>query len=228
MGIWQRQYYTLHASLPALPPFHKAKVLPISRERLEMRLGMLAAEDAEVVEQTWSYFEYERQPMDRTDVEMVAFYKQFMREVTQPTLRAIMDFGMSQRTIVAALRRRQRGLPAPHPGLLWGGGAYVGHIERHWSHADFHLTPVFPWVPEARRFLESNEILALERKLKDLNWNFLDRLVDGQYFTFDAVLIYLVKWGLLNQWLLHDEETATERFKTLAAEMILGHEHLFA
>ena len=50
MAMWKRQYYTLHASLPALPYFDKAKVLPISRERLEARMGMLAPEDAETME----------------------------------------------------------------------------------------------------------------------------------------------------------------------------------
>ncbi|WP_454062034.1 DUF2764 family protein [Candidatus Nitrospira salsa] len=227
MRIWQRRYYTLYASLPALPHFHKAKVLPISRERLDARLRMLAEEDSNVVEQTWSYFDYERQPMNRTDSEMVTFYTRFMNEVTQPTLRTIIEFDMIQRTIVAALRRRTRGRTAPRKSRVWGGGPYVRQIERHWNKADFNLTSVFPWIPEIRGFLESNEPLALEQKLKNLTWGFLDRLCEGHYFTFDAVLIYLVKWGMLNQWLLHSEEAAITRFQSLVEEMMIEHEHLF-
>jgi hypothetical protein len=188
---------------------------------------MLADEDANVVEQMWNYFAYERQPMDRTEKEMVGFYNTMMREVTQPTLRAIIDFGMNQRTIVAGLRRRHRGLLAPRPGLVWGGGQWVGHIEHHWSDADFNLTSVFPWVPEIRRFLESNETLSLDRHLKDLTWSYLDHLAMVPAFTFDALLVYVAKWSLLNQWLLHDESKAAARFETLAADMLRGHDRIF-
>lgn len=191
------------------------------------RVGMLAEEDAEVAKQMWNYFAYERQPIDRTDEEMVANYDTMMREITQPTLRAIIEFGMSQRTIVAGLRRRHRGLPSPRPGLCWGGGQWVGHIGRHWSDADFKLATVFPWVPEIRKYLESNETLALERRLKELSWSHLDYLAMGLHFSFDALLVYIAKWGLLNQWLLHDESKAAARFETLAADMLKGHDRLF-
>ena len=188
---------------------------------------MLAEQDAKVINQMWNYFAYERQPNERTDEEIVAFYHTMMREVTQPTLRAIIEFGMNQRTILAGLRRRHRGLPGPRPGFVWGGGQWVGHIERHWSDADFNLTTVFPWVSEIRRFLESNDTLSLERRLKDLSWSYLDYLAMGSHFSFDALLVYIAKWSLLNQWLLHDESKAAERFETLTADMLAGHDRIF-
>lgn len=191
------------------------------------RLLMLAEEDAEVVNQLWNYFTYERQPMDRTEKEMVAFYNTMMREVTQPTLQAIIDFGMNQRTIVAGLRRRHQGLRVPRPGFVWGGGPWVRHIERNWNDTDFDLSSLFPWVPEVRRFLESNQPLLLERRLKDLSWNYLDQLACGPHFTFDALLVYIAKWSLLNQWLLHDSSKAAERFEKLTAHMLKGHEKIF-
>ena len=190
------------------------------------RLRMLPEEDAAVVKQMWNYFAYERQPIERTDEEMVAFYNTMMREVTQPTLRAIIVFGMNQRTIVAGLRRRHRGLPAPRTGFVSGGGQWARHIERYWSDADFGLTTVFPWVPEIRRSLESNQTLTLERRLKDLTWSYLDQLAMGPHFSFDALLVYIAKWGLLNQWLLHDESKASARFESLTAEMLIGHEQI--
>ena len=227
MEFWKKQYYTLLSSFPALPRFHQAKVLPISRERLMGRLRMLQEKDAEVVNQLWNYIAYERQPLDRTDEQIVTFYNTLMREVSQSTLRAILEFGMNQRTIVAGLRRRHRGLPLPRHGLTWGGGQWAGHIERHWNETDFNLTTVFPWVPEIRRYLESNETLSLERRLKDLSWSYLDTLTMGPHFSFDALLVYIAKWSLLNQWLLHDESKAAQRFESLTAELLVGHDQIF-
>lgn len=227
MGVWQRRYYTLVSSFPALPHFQLAKVLPISRERLMARLRMLPADDAQVVNQMWKYFAYEQQPMERTDQEMVAFFHTMLREVKQPTLWAIINYGMTQRTLVAALRRRHWGLPAPRPGVVWGGEPWARHIERHWSEADFHLTQIFPWIPEIRGLLESNETLSMERRLKDLAWAYLDMLAGAPAFTFDALLVYVAKWGLLNQWLLHDEDKAAARFQHLTDEILKGKERLF-
>ena len=227
MGLWKRQYYTLLSSFPALPRLQQAKVLPISRERLISRLSMLAEDDIRVVNQMWNYFGYERQPLNRTDEEMVTFYNSLMREISQPTLMAIIEYGMNQRTILAGLRLRQRGLPAPRPGFIWGGGPWAGHIERHWNERDFNLTTVFPWLSEIRKYLESNEPLLLERKLKNLSWNYLDTLATGPHFSFDALLVYVAKWSLLNQWLWHDEKKASKRFERLTADSLAGHDRIF-
>lgn len=181
---------------------------------------MLAPEDAAVLDQALTYFAYERQPVDRTDAQIVAFYRDIMGETDQPTLRAIIDFTVSQRTIMAALRRRHRGLPVPIPGEPWGAGAWVRYIERNWSEANFNLAGVYPWIPECRQLLESEQPLALEKRLMGLSWDYVDRLADGQYFTFDVVLVYVCKWELINRWLSYDERVAATRFEQLLTEVI--------
>jgi hypothetical protein len=227
MALGERQYHTLVASLPYLPRFDRAKILPISIERLRARGSMLAPEDAAVLDQALTYFAYERQPVDRTDTQIVAFYHDIMSKTDQPTLRAIIDFTVSQRTIMAALRRRHRGLPVPSAGEPWGAGRWVRHIERNWSDANFNLAGVYPWIPECRQLLESEQPLALEKRLMDLSWDYVDRLADGKYFTFDVVLIYVCKWELVNQWLSYDERAAATRFEQLLTEVIGEHKRIF-
>lgn len=189
---------------------------------------MLAPEDLAVLDQALTYFAYERQPVDRTDAQVVAFYQDIMSKTDQPTLRAIIDFALSQRTIMAALRRRHRGLPPPRPGEPRGAGPWVRHIERNWSDANFNLAGVYPWIPECRQLLESEQPLALEKRLMGLLWDYVDRLTDGQYFTFDVVLVYVCKWVLVNRWLSCDEQAAATRFEQLLTEVIGGHERIFS
>ncbi len=45
-----REYYTLVASLPALPYFEKAQRLPINEVRLWQRMGMLEPDDHLIVQ----------------------------------------------------------------------------------------------------------------------------------------------------------------------------------
>ena len=51
-------YYTLIASLPALPYFKLVERLPINRQRLEERLRMLNEEDASILAQARSVVEW--------------------------------------------------------------------------------------------------------------------------------------------------------------------------
>ena len=213
-------YYTLVASLPLLPRFDRAERLPISRERLAERLRMLAPQDAATLEQVTALFAWERQALERTDAEVATDYERLMAEVRHPMLRTLLESIADQRTILAALRRRRRGLPAPAPGEPWGVGPLAAPIARQWEAPDLGLGRRYPWVPDARALLHAGESLALERLLVERNWELADRLLAGTEFGFDAVLGYLVKWNMLQMWLSHDSRAARERFEELVTEML--------
>jgi hypothetical protein len=146
----RRHYYTLIASLPRLPRFDRAERLPINRERFRERLEMLEPEDAELVERAAAFIRWQRQPVARTDQEMIAYYERLAELIQEPVLACMFEFLINQRTIMAALRRRHRGLPAPASVEQWGVGRWVRHIERNWDDPDLKLVALYPWIPQAR------------------------------------------------------------------------------
>lgn len=224
----QRQYYTLVASLPLLPHFDRAERLPINEVRLAERLRMLEPGDRRVVERTQAVIAWQWQPVERTDEEVAASYRQMCDLASAyPALMQIVEYRMQKRTIMAALRRRHRGLPAPDPGEIWGVGPWVRHIERHWMDPDFKLSAVFPWIPRARQHLEQGETVALERLLMGLIWTQMDRLTAHDMFGFEGVLAYLFKWDMLRRWLSYNREAAALRFDALAAEVMGEYDPLF-
>ncbi|MDJ0829810.1 MAG: DUF2764 family protein [Desulfobacterales bacterium] len=212
-------YYTLLASLPPLPRFDQTDRLPITRERLAQRLSMLAENDVQLYEHAADFLAWQRQSATRTDEEMITNFKKMEKHIALPTLQSIFDFPIDQRTIMAALRRRFRGLQAPAAGEPWGVGRYVNHIERNWDHPHFKLSAVYAWIPQARTYLEAGETLALERLLKNALWDHADRLIPPYEFGFRAVLIYIIKWDILDRWLSYDIEAAKVRFEELVTEV---------
>ena len=212
-------YYTLLASLPPLPRFDRAERLPITRERLHRRYIMLTPEDAALLEHVATFLAWPRQTATRTDEEMIAGFKKMEEHISHPALQSFFKFPIDQRTIMAALRRRHRGLPAPAAGEPWGVGRFVRHIENNWDDPYFKLSAVYPWIQQARTNLESGETLALERLLKNVMWDYVDRSVQPYDFGFQAVLAYMIKWDILNQWLSYNVEEAKERFEELVAEV---------
>ena len=212
-------YYTLLASLPPLPRFDQTDRLPITRERLAQRLSMLTPDDAQLYERAAEFLAWQRQTATRTDQEMIARFKKMEERIAVPSLQFIFDFPIDQRTIMAGLRRRFRGLPAPAAGEPWGVGRYVNHIERNWDHPHFKLGAVYPWIPQARTYLEAGETLALERLLENTLWDHVDRSVPAYEFGFSSVLVYIIKWDILDQWLSYNFEDAKVRFEELVTEV---------
>jgi hypothetical protein len=220
-------YYTLIASLPWLPRFDQAERLPITRERLQERLKMLEPDDAEVVERAAAFLAWQRHPAERTDHDVIVKYHRMMEVITHPTLSILVEEVVDQRTIMVALRRRHRGLPAPAASDPWAVGRWTGSIERNWDVPDFKLSIFYPWLPQAKAYLESGEALALEKFLMDLAWDRIDRLAQESDFGFESVLAYLFKWDMLQRWLSYNAEAAQARFEELVLEVTDEYEQLF-
>ncbi len=191
-------------------------------------MSMLAQEDAEAARVAMNFLWWERQPVERTDKEVISFYQHIMPSIHQPTLRNFIEFKMTLRTILAALRRRHRHRSPPSGGVAWGIAPWVSHIERNWTEENFKLSPLFPWVPAVRQFFENEETLELQKCLMHLSWNYLNKLTEGQYFTFDVFLTYLFKWDLLNRWVLYNKRDAIVRFEKLTMETLGEYKRVFA
>ncbi len=216
----RNSYYTLVASLPPLPRFDGARRLPINRVRLLDRLSMLEPADAEVVKHAAAFFAWDRPGTVPTDGEMIKHHQALVRLGGKSSFREVLEFPFDLKTLLAGLRRRRMGRPAPVPGESWGVGRWVGHIERNWDEPDFKLAPQYPWLPEMRNLLEKGEALALQKQMFGLVWDHLDRLTQGMEFRFDNVLAYLFKWDILERWLSQKPDEARACFEERITEAL--------
>jgi hypothetical protein len=230
VSVWvpHTGYFALMASLPYLPRFERAQRLPINRERLDARLAWLTPGDASTVRQAEQFLEWQRQPLERTDAQMVAEYGALMQRVRQTALRRMIEFRFGLRVALGALRRRRRGTGAPAPGEVWGAGPWVRQIERNWSDPEFRLAAQCPWLPQARALLERGETFALERLLMGVVWDHLGEVGRGHYFDLDAVLVYLFRWDILDRWLRYRRDAAATRIDQLATEALGERGRVFA
>ena len=222
------KYVTLMSSLPPLGPLFGSKQTPLSRLKLENRLKLLDAKDAELLNRIIDLIAWSQQPRERTDSQFVADANQLLAEVHNPTLGEIITYRLDLRTIIVALRRRHRGETEPPVGQAWGVGRWVNYIERYWTEPGFRLEVMFPWVGEANQLLETNDSMALERLQFELNWKMLDRLGAGHYFDFEAVVIYIMRWSLVYRWTHYDGEVACKQFRQLLDEGIEKFTDIFA
>lgn len=222
------QYYTLISSLPHVPYFEGAQHVPINEQRLRRRFSMLEPEHAKIVSRLIEYLGWRYQPVERTDEDVVAHYRKVASCISsEPVLMSLVEAEMSDRTIIAALRRRHRGLSKPNEHEIWGIGRWVKQIEKNWDDADFKLRTVLPWIPQARSFVESGEALALEKLLLDITWKRAGAVWNENPFTFEMFIAYLFKWSTVFCWLTYNRDRACERFNQLVTEVTSEKEKLF-
>ncbi len=218
------QYYTLIGSLPALPRhFAQAERVPISPRQLDQRLRMLSPEDAQVVESLRDFLIWERQPLERTDDDVVLHYARVTKTVPNEFARALMHRAISVRTIVAGLRCRRLGLDAPP-----GDTSVATQIQRNWNHPDFRLGHHFPWIVDVDRTLNSSTPYEVERQRLEIAWKFESSMANQYFFSFEAVLLYLVRWEVVFRWTQRDSEAGRTKFEQLVTESMGEYAAIYA
>lgn len=213
-----RSYFTLLASLPALPPHFEVERDPITRPRLDDRLKMLESRDAEVLGRLGDFLAWDRQPIDQTDGQVVAHYNALMPTVSNRLVRALIDDRMEVRTIVSGLRLRKVSLPPPV-----GIDPWAAHIRRNWEHPEFGLGWRHPWIAAFREFDEPGQVLEAERVLLSAAWKDWSRDAARYHFTFEAVILYVARWDIIDRWTSRDAGRGRERFQQLISRTLGDH-----
>ncbi len=208
-------YVMLISSLPNPESLFRAKRPPLSRLKLDQRLRVLTAEDARTLKLVEGALDWRRLPIDAAEGDIIARGRRALAHIDNPTLQRIVRDRLEIRSCVAALRRRARG-EGPPLGKPWGFGRWVGHIERNWSDAGFRLDGVFPWLREADGLIRHSDAAALERLLLQQAYRRLQRVAGSHTFDIEAVVIYVLKWNIVNRTTRYNRVAATRRFEALS------------
>jgi hypothetical protein len=215
-----KQYITLVASLPYLPPFEKAERSPLTRLRLEQRLHILEPDDARQLALAEALVSWRMSlSKPKTDKDMVLRCRAALQEISQPTLREFVEFRIDQQTILAALRQRDTTFESSFLEQVNGASRWAALIAAHWDSPDFQLAAVYPWIPEARSYLEANDACGLDRLMMNVIWQRLSRIAESNRFGFEAVFAFVFKWDILQAWLARDAGKAKSRFQELIKEV---------
>lgn len=207
-------YIMLISSLPSPEALFLARRPPLSRLRLDRRLRALTAEDAEILQLVEDALSWRELPMTISEQEVIERGRKALSRLESQSLQRIVRDRLELRTSVVALRRRARG-DGPPVGEPWGFGRWVGHMERNWTNPGFRLDGVFPWLREADGLIRQGDAAGLERLLLEQAYKRLQRATGLHTFDFEAVVIYVLKWNILDRVTHYNAEAAARRFEDL-------------
>ncbi len=210
-------YVSLMSSLPSSERVFLTKLPPISRLRLDQRLKQLTDDDFKMLQQVESILDWSMLDLASSDQEIVSYTTKIYASCKSETLKIIVREKMELRTCVAALRHRMRGDSAPED-TRWGFGRWVSHINRNWNETHFALETVFPWLPQAKALLEQKDAEGMERFILEHTFKQLQRCANQHYFDIEAVIIYVLKWNIIDRGIRYNSEAAKNRFTELVEE----------
>lgn len=211
------KYTMLLSSLPVHPSnLFTTQQTPVSEIQLERRLTLLDADDARDLALIIGLLHWSK-IKNWNEASIVKQSKAELEAIQNPFLKKIVCWRLELRTVLAALRRRHAGeISAPSSEFL-GFGSWPGIIVKHWHEKDFGVGHRLPWLVEAAQLLEQNKTYALEQLLLNEVWRYYARVGSNHYFDFAAVVIYVLRWDVVNRWLSYNSEAAVQRFDDLVS-----------
>lgn len=207
-------YVMLITSLPSTQALLLAKRAPLSRIKLEQRLRVLTDEDANTLRVVEDAVDWRHFPIGVSEAEVVQRARLALSLISNEILREIVCHRLELRTCIAALRRRSRG-EGPPTNIQWGWGRWVNHIERHWTEPMFRLEGVFPWLGQADKKMREADVNGLETLLLEKSYLHLQRNEHLHAFNVEAVVIYVLKWNIVDRLTRNNADAAAKRFGDL-------------
>lgn len=216
------------ASLPPhMPKLFATRQTPLSRINLDERLLMLKPEDACDLAVIEHLIHWSQMAIDTTDEEMLKRGVQAEKQLENIFIKDIIRWRLEERTFVAALRHRHLGKSTLFASSKWGYGRWMQQIEKHWNEPGFGLDRQYPWLLDANRLLQESDYLGLERLLLGLVWGYYERVTEDHYFDFEAVVVYVLRWEVIDSWSRYNVSSAGKRFNEMAASALGEYANIF-
>ncbi len=220
MNLAKNRYTLLMASLtPHEPDLFAHRQPPVSVFQLNKRLAWLHPEDARQLGDIRRVLDWSAVG-DLSDADFVQSALCLRDSIDNDSLKNIIAWRLELRTLVAAVRRRQRQPEAPIDSDLLVLTRHGRDIIRNWRQADFGLRYRFPWLLEIDSLFKQQQYWRLERFLLNLAWRYYDRIGQGHYFDFEAVVIYVLRWELRHRLSQYDGQKARQRFTELLQRQV--------
>lgn len=215
MAIDER-YVTLLSSLPAHGALFSEKKTPLSRIALNQRLKQLQPEHLKILKGIEETFNWDKLPLSLADDLFITANKKLKQKLSHD-IQILLDDKINLRTVVGALRYRHYHSNGTGKAEVlngnWTNSRLKSCIENHWSEPTFKLEGIYTWLPEASDLIKQEKILALEALILKNAWKLISSHQDCQPFSFKSVIIYVLKWNIIDRWTRYDSYTAIQRYQ---------------
>lgn len=217
-------YYMLMTSLPRHNKQYKIKQTPISRIQLEKRLKLLTESERNILTSItyciWDSWFDPKLPLNETIKK-----SKMLLLLKNPFIENMIYWFFDIRSVFVALRLRKiQSFTPANPKDLWFT-CLSTRLIKNWNIPDFGLKSVYPWLAEISNKMSSKETATVEDIFLTLIWKHLDSIETRHFYDFEALIIYLMRWKIVDYWSSFNEKIASDRVHELT-DKILADSHI--
>jgi hypothetical protein len=213
-------YPMILAALPHHGDLFSARRPPVSRIGLERRLALLPDADRCEIAAIEGLLNWDRAQRFASDTAFLDEAEATVARLRSQSVRALVEERLSMRSIVAALRMRAMGALAPRG--RWGRTPHAWRIERGWERAGFGLGPAQAWVGRVEACMSAGDAMGAEREILGEVWRRLGRAGVRHPSGYVAILIYVLRWNVIDRWTRQNAQEAGARFAAWTARLAAG------
>lgn len=148
--------------------------------------------------------------------ELATLFYEEMLETRNEFLHQWFEFELNLKNILLVLSARKNNIPYENQVI---GHGTVAETIRKSNARDLGIQAEWPWIDKVLQIVEIDDILAREKAIDLLRWNYLDELNTFNYFSVEVLIAYLVKLGIVERWLKLDLPTGEEMFRRMLGEL---------
>lgn len=105
------------------------------------------------------------------------------------------------------------------------GDNHVAESIRNSNARDFGLSDSVEYLPELQRIAEEMDLVAREKKIDLLKWQWLDDNTFFKTFDIESVFAYLLKLEMIERWVVLDKARGEKTFRVIVSVMKKGGEN---
>jgi hypothetical protein len=125
------------------------------------------------------------------------------------------------RLLISAARRKRLGLGPPDWATrVMQSDEVLGQVRKNWTQPYFGLGVHYRWVESFCRAYDSGDMREAQRVVFNERWNDWTRIAERYTFTFEAIIVYLVRWEIVDRWTSQNTEAGKARFAKLIEETL--------
>jgi hypothetical protein len=164
---------------------------------------------------TFAYAFWDEKPLFETlswDDQLMTLYYEHALSCKNGLLKRWFELNLNINNLLAASTCRKFGYDMQAAIV---GNNQIATILRTTNARDFGISDLFEEADQVIRITEMTDWLERERRIDLLKWQWLDEHTVFEYFTMEAIAVYILKLQLIERWLPLKKEAGETVFKAL-------------
>lgn len=214
------KYVDLITSLPYNGNLFSSKEIPISRIRLDIFLNRLEEEDLRTL---LKYEKIINSHATYRDIKDQIFFNKvgdFLEKISNNLIKELLTERTKLIILIGFLRKKVLDEKIEYNIKSETFSSFISYLKNHSELPDLGLSHKYPWIIQLIKLMKEGNSVAAERIILAFIWKYLFKISCIYEFNFEAIILYITRWNIIERWVNYNSEEAKKRMVTITDNIL--------